>query len=215
MAVSAAQLWADNRQSVWLEALNSYWGFVPARNEALEKEFMQLDAAAVERMNEAEWFDFLLKKYFPWKFTAPNRLATTTSEKKGLRSNSLPHLLGVKKAIFSFDHRDIERGFHIVMGATGGIKGLGTAGASGLLGVLFPSQFGVVDQFLVKALQKTEDVNVLSAVRGIKNPEQISPQNGAVLVRLLREKAAALNSALQSDSWTPRKVDMVLWAVGH
>jgi hypothetical protein len=52
--------------------------------------------------------------------------------------------------LFSFDRNNIQTRLSIVTD----IHGLGIAGASGLLAVLFPSHFGTVDQFLVKALLK-------------------------------------------------------------
>jgi hypothetical protein len=40
----------------------------------------------------------------------------------------------------------------------GEIKGLGIPGASGLLSVMYPAEFGTVDQFVVKALRETDVV---------------------------------------------------------
>ncbi len=50
------------------------------------------------------------------------------------------------------------------------IRGLGTAGASGLLAVLFPTSFGTVDQFAVKALVKIPELPESNLIVGM-NPE--------------------------------------------
>jgi hypothetical protein len=45
---------------------------------------------------------------------------------------------------------DIRRSIEVAMQ----VPGLGTAGASGLLSLLYPEDFGTVDQFVVKALRE-------------------------------------------------------------
>jgi hypothetical protein len=91
------------------------------------------------------------------------------------------------------------------------ISGLGTAGASGLLALLFPSSFGTVDQFVVKSLLKVRRLaerDLLSAM----TPEALTIVDGVVLIKIMRRKAAELRAAFGSDFWTPRKIDQVLWA---
>jgi hypothetical protein len=66
-------LWISKDPLVWQGALTKYWTFVKKENVALEKEMDQLDASSIQTMSAAEWFDFLLFKYFRWKYTAPNR----------------------------------------------------------------------------------------------------------------------------------------------
>jgi hypothetical protein len=43
----------------------------------------------------------------------------------------------------------------------------------------------------------------------------LTVKDGVVLIEIMRRKAAALNAAFEVDSWTPRKVDMVLWTYGR
>jgi hypothetical protein len=87
---------------------------------------------------------------------------------------------------------------------------LGTAGASGLLAVLFPSQFGTVDQFAVKALAKIPELPERDLI-GAMNPESLKLNDGTILIRIMRRKAVELNRVSSLVKWTPRKVDMVLW----
>ena len=82
------------------------------------------------------------------------------------------------------------------------------------MAVLFPTRYGTADQFVVKALRKVTRLGEQKAVQEMK-PEDLSVSDGVLLVRVMREKAADLNKRFGSDSWTPRRVDMVLWAVGH
>ena len=94
------------------------------------------------------------------------------------------------------------------------IKGLGIAGASGLLSILFPSKYGTVDQFVVKRLLEIHDLPERKIITEI-NPESISLSQGATLIEILRRKADELNVHNKTDFWTPREVDMVLWSYGR
>jgi hypothetical protein len=71
-------MWNTNDPGLWQTALTRYWTFVKASNLELEKEMDRLDAETVKAMNPKAWFEFLLEKYFRWKYTAPNRYGSTT-----------------------------------------------------------------------------------------------------------------------------------------
>jgi len=47
------------------------------------------------------------------------------------------------------------------------------------------------------------------------SPEGLTIRDGGVLIGIMRRRAAQLNAALGVGSWTPRKVDMVLWTYGR
>lgn len=90
------------------------------------------------------------------------------------------------------------------------------AGASGLLSVMFPREFGTVDQFVVKGLLKVEGIGAEERAALEKmNPEGLRVKDGELLVRMLREKARENNELFGTERWTPRKVDMVLWVLGR
>jgi hypothetical protein len=93
---------------------------------------------------------------------------------------------------------------------TRGILGLGTSGASGLLAVLYPEHFGTADQFVVKALASLQELREVEIVRAM-NPGQLTNRDGEILIKMLRHKAAELNTVFRTEFWTPRKIDMVLW----
>ena len=89
------------------------------------------------------------------------------------------------------------------------ISGLGTAGASGLLAVIWPQFFGTVDQFVVKSLRRVEtDIHTELLEMDSENLEGL---DGVILTHLFRKKAGQLTSDL-GGPWTPRMLDMVLWA---
>jgi hypothetical protein len=93
------------------------------------------------------------------------------------------------------------------------IKGLGIAGASGLLALLCPEKFGTVDQFLVKALQDVEGLPEAALIQRMK-PGNLLPDDGFTLISILRDKAKKLSAAL-GTTWTPRMLDKVLWTYGR
>jgi len=192
---------------MWNEGLRRYWDFVKPSHMHLEEELDQLDSQTVQSMNAEEWYKFLMEKYFRWKFTAPNRYATTTKMLKTYcDSERLALLFKIKERLFSFDRDDIENGLTIATS----IKGLGTAGASGLLAVLFPQHFGTVDQFAVKALAMIPELPEIELIRAM-NPLSLKVRDAVVLISVMRRKARELNGFLLTQIWTPRRVDMVLW----
>jgi hypothetical protein len=168
----------------------------------------KLDSAAIQALREREWYDFLKDEYFPWKYTAANRLGSTRKYlRKYEETNSLGELFSVKEELFAFDLTNIQQGLKDAKK----IKGLGYAGASGLLAVLFPKWFGTVDQFVVKALCEIESLPEREEVLEMR-PEDLKEKDAVLLIDIMRRKAAQLNAMFGRDEWTPRKIDMILWA---
>jgi len=206
--MSANELWNTNTEDEWRKALDKYWSFVKPTHLEVEKEFDSLDPKTVQTMNPQQWYDFLLDKYFFWKYTARNRYKTTTAqlEKYLGADDTLDNLHEIKEEMFSFDVNDIEKGLKIACK----IRGLGVAGASGLLAVLFPSHFATVDQFAVGSLGNISGLPELVDISRMK-PEQLTIKNGILLIKIMREKADQLNTTFKTSFWNPRKIDMVLW----
>ena len=94
------------------------------------------------------------------------------------------------------------------------LGGLGTAGASGLLALLFPRIYGTVDQFVVKGLRQVEGLTEHELVMKM-DPENLTVSDGLLLIAVMTRKAVELNSWFEGNRWSPRKVDMVLWVVGR
>ena len=76
-----------------------------------------------------------------------------------------------------------------------------------MLSLLFPEHYGTIDQFVVKSLQKVG----LDSVKGM-DPENLTIEDAVVLEDIYRSKAKELNDQFETTNWTPRNIDMVLWA---
>lgn len=200
-------IWHSKNIIDWDKALEHYWDYVKPDNMAIEKEFGSLNAALVEKMNSNEWHQFL-ERYFKWKYTAANRYASTTKHfNKYKIENKLDELDNIKKVLFSFNKENIEEGLKIAKQ----IKGLGVAGASGLLSVLFPEHYGTVDQFVVEAMQKISNLPEEKRICKI-NKDSISLSDAVIMIEIMRRKARENNELFNSNEWTPRKIDMILWS---
>lgn len=205
------ELWNNGSELDWKEALSKYYEspFVK-KNIKLERRMEKLSPSDVQDMSTKEFYRFLYDEYFVWKYTAPNRLATT---RKSLQKYELEDLkpLGIIKKSIMTAYKNDPADTKILLDAATSIYGLGTAGASGLLSILFPQYYGTVDQFLVYALLKVTNLPEHSRLQSI-NPLNIKIKDGIILENILREKAEELNQKFGSQDWTPRKIDMVLWA---
>lgn len=200
-------LWKSDTEEDWRRALEYYWSFIQPRNMNLELELNDLKLEEITRLDPIGWYDFLHDKYFRWKYTAANRYATTTSRlKMHGESNALEGLFDIKKRLLKFDTSDISTGLSIAKG----IHGLGVPGASGLLSLMYPKDFGTVDQFVVKALWRIPDLPESSYVKKM-NPLSLTLRDGIILVDIMRRKAKENNKSFGTDFWTPRKIDMILW----
>jgi hypothetical protein len=136
------------------------------------------------------------------------------------RTNALSDLASIKDSLFEFDLEDASEGLMRVEK----IHGLSWSAGSGLLAVLFPKWFGTVDQFVVKSLCEIESLperqKVLAMVRTSKGKRVVKALNrkdATLLIDIMRRKAAELNVLFgheESDSqlWTPRRIDMILFA---
>ncbi len=208
-------LWNSDDKAEWEAALAEYWNYIKPGNLALEKRLNHLNVKKPSDISD--WYSFLLNEYIPWKYTAPLYLRNTKDWFTKEYAENHKKLNDIIEELFKFDRNDIRRALDVA----GGIKGFGVGGASGLLSLLFPEQFGTVDQFVVKALQKITafpagEINSsdIEALRQMK-PENLSKSDGIILIRIMRTKADNLNLIFGCRNWTPSKIDMVLWALGH
>jgi hypothetical protein len=201
-------LWESKNEHDWKNALERYWSFVRPENIGLENELNELTPEKIISLDPIAWYDFLHDQYFRWKYTAPNRYATTTLALKRFReSNLLEGLFDIKKRLVNFDTSDISIGLSIAKE----IPGLGIAGASGLLSLMYPDKFATVDQFVVKALSEIPDLSQSSDLKKM-NPENLTLRDGVILINIMQTKANENNRVFGTHFWTPRKIDMVLWA---
>jgi len=216
-------LWHSQNEKQWNDALESYWHNPSVkRNIALEKLIHGLNIENVKALSPRGWYEFLLYCYFPWKFTECRWLLSGMKRlKRYERESTLDELAAIKDSLFDFDLSDVREGLKTAER----IHGLGWIAASGLLAVLFPEWFGTSDQFVVKGLCEIETLPerqvVLAMVKVVKGKQVVqidSPKKAALLVGIMRRKAEELNALFGHDEsdperWTPRKIDMILFAL--
>ena len=204
-------LWNSNNLKDWTMALDYYFDLVKSSNIELEKELDNLNPEQIKRMDTREFYEFLHNKYFVWKYTQPNRLKTTRmSLEKYITNDSLDELEEIHYSIFNTDLKNTSACLKNVQR----IKGLGIAGASGLLSLLFPKYFGTVDQFVVQRLLEINNLEEHTLLERIKK-DNISLTNGTILINIMKSKATELNSKFKTEDWTPRKIDKILWSIGR
>lgn len=209
--ITIDELWNSANPDIWEKALQRYWEFVKPSNIALEHSMEELNANQLSRLDALGWYEFLKDQYFRWKYTANNRYATTTgSLRRYLNENALEELHNIKLRIISLDPSDIAYGLRTAQE----IRGLGCAGASGLLSLLYPRSFGTVDQFAVKALREVGGLPEADVLQRM-NENSLTTKDGVVLIQIMQRKATQLNQLLGTPEWTPRKIDMILWTYGR
>lgn len=205
------ETWNTSQEELWCKGLVEYWSLLSPKRVVLEEDMEALHPGLIREFDESEWFDFLLEEYFRWKYTAPNRYKSTTRHLKlQAEEIGLTGLLSIRDEILEKGPLDTRGGLEAALK----IRGLGPAGASGLLSLLFPTRYGTVDQFVVKFLLALEDLPEAERVEAM-NPEGLSLSDGLFLLELMQRKAAELNETFQSSDWTPRRIDKVLWTLGH
>ncbi len=206
--ISINNLWVSNNEHDWKAALEHYWSFVRPENIELERELNDLKLEQISNFGQLDWYNFLLDKYFRWKYTAPNRYASTTMAfKKYKDSNQLDSLFDIKKRLINLNVFDISDGLSVAKE----IRGLGIAGASGLLSLMYPNNFATVDQFAVKALSQIPCLSEINEIKKMK-PDNLTRRNGIILINIMLKKAKENNKIFGTNFWTPRKIDMILWA---
>ena len=203
-----SHLWHNGTEEEWKSALKYYDELY--RNTELGKYMTSLNPDVIKSMSVHDFYTFLHNKYFVWKYTAKNRLATSRNNLKKHLNGNMNDLEEIHKQIFSIDKNNTKKCLQNAQR----INGLGFAGASGLLSILFPKYFGTVDQFVVKSLRDIDDFDFFNEVQKMK-PENLSLENASLLELIMRNKATELNKRFSSDFWTPKKIDMVLWSIGH
>jgi hypothetical protein len=211
-------MWFHSNEATWRSLVdNDYWRAVKRDHQDVEQEMNALDRERIRTLTPSAFFTWLHDRYFFWKYTQPNRLATTRASllKYQMKDPLLTRLGSIQRDLFAVRPNHVEHGLAVATQ----IPGLGVAGGSGLLAVLFPEWFGTVDQFVVDALFHVHDLPERRAVAAMHaklfpasgSPGSLSVQEGATLIGIMQNQAIALNRRFRSRYWTPRKVDMALW----
>ena len=98
--VGIAELWHSHEQVLWDEALERYWGLIRPENLEIERELEHLDSERIRALDQEGWYTFLRDEYYRWKYTAPNRYATTTQKlRQYIEQNRLDELHRLKERL--------------------------------------------------------------------------------------------------------------------
>lgn len=204
--MSFNDVWAAGSEMDWNRLLHKYWSAVKIDNIQIEYELNRLVPERIARMNGVAWYDFLHDEYFVWKYTAKNRLATTRMHlRKYITEGDLESLDRVRARLMTIDPKQIAESLSVACE----VRGLGVAGGSGLLSLIYPTHFATVDQFVVKALLEVDECRSKVAAM---NPMGLVIKDGVVLTKIIRDKASEMNRKFASRFWTPRTLEMALWA---
>lgn len=149
-------------------------------------------------------------RYQRTRVVTANRWRRSCKRGPCIDAGALAELDGFRQQILNLDISDVGAG----LTAAKQIRGLGTAGASGLLSLMYPERFATVDQFVVKALRQINELPE-SAALSMMDPLNLSVTDGVILIGILSRKARDNNRLFGTMNWTPRKIDMVLWTYGR
>lgn len=209
------ELWYSNSESDWDAAEKRYQRFIRPGNvkleDELESKMRQVRTVAdIQRLGLGDsCYDLLLNKYFRWKYTQPNRYATTSQCFRAAYEQDQRPLTAIVEALLGAQGKeDAKRMLEMAVQ----IPGLGVAGASGLLALLSPLLYGTVDQFAVRNLQQLADIPEHRAIASV-NPMAIGKSGFILITDIYRTKAEALNRRFSCTRWTPRRIDRVLWSL--
>lgn len=209
--LSLKELWYNGTERQWQQALDTYYFMLRPEQRDIEEYINNISPETIRCLDENDFYEFLYNKYFVWKYTAKNRLATTRKcLEKYMHSSELLKLKDTQTRLFALPKDNIGANLRVACE----IYGLGTAGASGLLAILFPTYFGTVDQFVARRLQEIDHPTYNTELNRM-NPENLKVRDGIILIEIMKEKAKELNIKFNTDFWTPRKIDMVLWSFGR
>lgn len=206
--------WHSRDLRPWIDGERRYWELVSGRAHEIviiEREFAQAQLPYVQKMNIADFHNFIVK-FIKWKFTRFRAFKVENFEKYYENPNNMRSLNEIREEILNLDYDNLP----LAIMVPSQIYGIKTAAAPGLLSILRPEKFGTVDQFLIEALREVPTIANQWWFPGVyERREALLPMDGVRLVQVLRAKASALNDTFQTTEWTPRRVDMVLWARGR
>ncbi len=208
------KLWTSTLEESWENALDDYEQLVEGRDidvRWIESYISRrVRADDIRQLSSIEFYFFLYDKYLFWRYASkPNRLATTRKAlKQYLEKSKWDELAAIQRELFSMDHTNIQGCIEIALQISGlGIDG----GASGLLAVLFPEDFGTADNHTFDLLKSIPSLE--NELRPIAHKEHLTTANdNAILIDIMRKKTKILNDQFPNLNWTPRKFDMALWA---
>jgi hypothetical protein len=211
--LSIIDLWncKDPREWDYCES-ELYDAAVKPENRDVERELERPGLRErIAQMSTDGFYAFLHDEYFQWKFTSkPQLIGNRRALAKHVAEGTMDRVERVRQGLVDRGTDSKGATIKLMMGKYGGIHGLAVAGASGLLALVYPEEFGTVDVMVTRALQRLGLPNVLTV-----DPKNISIADAETMIEIMRLKAIDLNRIFGTNRWTPRLVDRVLWVAGH
>lgn len=207
-------LWDAGSQQEWENARNHYCVIPSVRKNCELERRLSCNKYVVDSIEE-DLFAFLLNEYCAWKYTDCRWKTTAIKNLKGMSDEKRAI---AKLKILSYIHKikDLTCERKILndtiikegIALNSYLDGIGIAGISGLLALSFPNYFGVIDQFVLEAFS---ELNLSDK----KRIEAVTVKDAIAIEKELHEKAIAINDKFNTQEWTPRMVEMALWAFGR
>lgn len=197
--------WDSINPSDWSKALDKYNCYLISEEKAVrDARVTQTNRLRVTRMGINDFYEFLINDFLPWKYTDSRRLAR--GKRLFSQNTNLEDLTNIKSRLCDPDLDD-----RTLLSTAMSINGVGTAGASALLSILYPERFGTADRFVVLCMQNAPSLISDTTIQHI-NPNAIKPKEALHMFELMRNKAVELNKVSDANTWTPRMVDKAAWA---
>ena len=176
-----------------------------AQEQAREQKFAQLAAKYAERQ-PPHFTPSELELIVAWKHTDARWRAKALM---GLRKAQESLLVGLTSNIGQIDLYQLDERFR------GKIEGVGVATVSAIITAACPDLFSVIDDFALRAIRHHYDPGWLRSVPRDKKTQSFNPdyKNYVPYVEFCRDRADELAS-VTGQQWTPRRVEMALWAIG-
>jgi hypothetical protein len=183
-----------------------YWSEIESRSAEVqerERSFPELSQHFCGR-RPPHFTRHELETIVRWKYTDHRRCRRALDGLAGVSDDRIRELTALIDQVREADAARVLRG---------AIPGVGIAGISALLAAAKPDLFPVIDVFALTAICHYYDPPWLKAVpRDADGRFSADEKSYGPYVEFCRDRAADLSTATQS--WTPRRVDMALWAIG-
>ncbi|MCR5629587.1 DUF1759 domain-containing protein [Eubacterium sp.] len=200
-----SELYFSGNEDSWKEYEQEYYDFVDVQ---LEKE--------IERIRSIDcienFYSFLIDKLLKWSLISDFIYESNVKRLKEEYENDRNKLNVIFDKICEYvkkiendsteDYTYISNGINLLTE----IVGVGPVCSTSFLAIILPSKFGVVSRHIIEPMKE-----VYSDVKEYK--KVISKKQACELEIKLNEISRTINKRFDSNYWTPRKVDKVLWTI--
>jgi hypothetical protein len=155
--LSMVELWRSQDPREWDYCESElYDAYVQPANRMIERELEKPGLRErIARMDAAQFYAFLRDEYFLWKFTSgPERTGNLKWLARHVSDGTMDRLERARRNLVNRGDFSKDASILMLMGRHGGVHGLAVAGASGLLALVYPEEYGTVDVKVTEALQQ-------------------------------------------------------------